>query len=380
MDANHGGQRFYSHHSSNCTVTRFKRVVNLVHLYGSNYYHFLIEALPRFYLMSTLLQKSPFLNIVVHSRSPIHLLKLIGLDPQSFRFHFLGQENELVYASEQMMFPLAPRCLHVSRTLWKRIRTDLSANLKHRLDSVPLDFNLPLNFADYLKQWKRTLNGHDASFSSLSEMMDNNLSRMDYPLLKVVYISRLNLSPRRHLLNEEKLLAAICDRLQLRHSFEGYVTSSLRSSLAEYGFYVEQPLHMNEKVITYHSDPDKSSTMDGNAPMISLTRLFGNETMSTVIQALAGATLVIAPHGAALANIIFLPARASVWELATGGYWNPCFMYLTHALTIKHGLIRSRGNETSSFELDEQDINELVSNLGETLEYRWDSWKTISLV
>jgi capsular polysaccharide biosynthesis protein len=79
--------------------------------------------------------------------------------------------------------------------------------------------------------------------------------------------------------------------------------------------------------------PSNTST---STALITLEILYGNETMSDTVATLSGASLILAAHGAAMANLVFAPKHAILLEMAPSpGYWNPCFLYLSRALEIR---------------------------------------------
>jgi capsular polysaccharide biosynthesis protein len=363
VDSNHGGPRSYSHLSSNLTVRQFRNVVNLVHLYGGNYYHFLVEMLPRFYLMLPFLKLYPQLNIVVHPKSPLHLLRLIGIQhPEALQIHTIDLEHELIYATDNIIFPLAPRCLHAPKTIWRRIRQEFSENLAERIAGLPTDFALPLTFMDYLRQWTSAQQESGLSLST----PDWNIN--DLPLIRVVYVSRLNMAPRRHFEDELAFLLLLRNRLHLRRQRNGLPGITITKSQAS------KPLVGDEHVVTYYS-----SKGTDQQPAVSLTVLYGNETLATTIQALFGAAIFISPHGAAMSNMIFMPSKAQIWELGPQGYWNPCFMYLANALGMRHGLVRGDSDNNSAFSLTNTQLEGLVHAVAESIELRWQRLLDVSL-
>jgi capsular polysaccharide biosynthesis protein len=78
-----------------------------------------------------------------------------------------------------------------------------------------------------------------------------------------------------------------------------------------------------------------------------LARSFGIEVVSTERMSLRDeialfrrARLVVAPHGAGLANIAFAPNGSTVIDLASTTYWTPFFAELAAAKEHRYGLLR----------------------------------------
>lgn len=170
VDNNHGGPRKYM--LKDLKLVTYKSTINLVHLYAYNYYHFLVELVPRLFLMLPLIQSQweyGETTILMRKSKFLPLLSLL-VDFQvkngRFRFHFINGDSELVKVTENVYFPLAPRCLHAPRNLWASIR-------------------------DY---WS-----------------DKGILRFsaDHAKTVVVYFSRLISAPMRHVVNEQELFKAI---------------------------------------------------------------------------------------------------------------------------------------------------------------------------
>ena len=348
MDKDHGGERYY-YRNQGVRVRKYRNVLNLVHLYGDNYFHFLIEVLPRFFLARSLLQRHPDTPILVRSGGPLHLLQLLGIDHVgSLNLHVIQAENELVLATENMYFTLAPRCLHAPEILWRRIRSDFSRNLGERIQGLDQEtFRLPLNFVQYLE---------GASMTAGSR-----------PLIKLVYMSRANSAPRRHLSDEDLLIDSLRRAFQLSQK----TSQTLYSELPTPGSHGDNDEEENADTVSEFFSPVETfyRPNDTISPFpISLTVLRGNETLATTITAMAGASIVISPHGAALSNIIFLPNRAYVWEIAPEGYWNPCYLYLTNGLRLRHGLLRAEGRHNSELTLGVKGMEEFLQVLVATVD------------
>ena len=64
-----------------------------------------------------------------------------------------------------------------------------------------------------------------------------------------------------------------------------------------------------------------------------------NLSWSDQVQLFRNAQTVVAPHGAGLANIVFMSPGSRVYEITTGSWWYPCFRNIAHMGSLDHELI-----------------------------------------
>jgi len=64
-----------------------------------------------------------------------------------------------------------------------------------------------------------------------------------------------------------------------------------------------------------------------------------NLSWSDQVQLFRNAQTVVAPHGAGLANLVFMSPGSHVYEITTGHWWYPCFRNIAHMASINHELI-----------------------------------------
>lgn len=294
-DNDHGGDRKYEKRSTK--IRRLDTAINLIHLYGDNFYHFLIEVLPRFYMMKFLIEKNPDIPILCRKNSPLHLLRLIGIDYRQLNIVELDREELLIHVTRHLYMPLAPRCLHMPTVLWSEIR-EWFAHGSH-------DTNGLLNVLPDFRLHRESAN--------------------DKILMKVVYFSRKSNGNRRNLKNENELFEAIADKFNIT------------------------------------KDLDDSSTYKSDSSDFSFQVLHGNETLEYMIETINSADMVMGPHGAGLSNSIFLPSGATLFEIGPStGYWNPCFMYLANSINLNHILIKANGSQNTELYLDPDQITQIL--------------------
>lgn len=344
-DDDHGGPRVYNPEDKSLETVNLAEVINLLHLYGDNYYHFMIEVLPRFKAIMSILDENANIPILMRTDSPVHLLHdLLGVDTEKLNFVFMSEENSLIAVSRSVIVPLSQRCLHTNADAWDAIREQWSQEFPSRFG---------INFrSEYLNEYKK--NSKDSP--------DHHC----FPLVKIVYSSRINSSPRRNLAEEEAFIDSIRTLLFLDKETRGTPRLTLADS--------EQSLKSGFGLTHYSSSPLLPPSGKGfaalrqNDPlakamaelggMFSLTILYGNESLETTISTLADASLFIGPHGAGLANMVFLPTNARVLELSpANGYYNPCYTYLSNALGLHHTMVVMKGTRASQLKFARKDVS-----------------------
>ena len=177
-DRQNGGFKMFNA-SADVKVRTVDRALNLVHLHGNNFYHFIVEVLPRFFLSKSLIRRFPGIPIYIKSTPFLHLLTLIGIDPQLLNIRYIDKATDLIFVEKYQYFPLAARCLHAPSSLWKSIR-------KTFIDNVQSRFVSPI--------------------SSVKQELVKN----------IVYISREHIPFRRHVHGEAGLLSKFADSLKLK--------------------------------------------------------------------------------------------------------------------------------------------------------------------
>lgn len=324
-----GNYPVYSAENENVKVLRLERAINLVHIYGSDIYHFtaevrakylfylLYQVLPRFYLVKPIIKRYPGIPILLNSWDDAWKSKLliIGVNASVLNIMTVNTRNDLVQVVRELFVPLSPRCLHAPRSLWKAVRHEMSS-------SIPENFN-------------RAFAGH------LRELVNKNPNNSDtiVPEISIVYYSRLNKAPFRHLLGEDALLSLLIDKLNLTSIVNTHISKTFASKSR------------------FHLARVNSSEPQSQFANITFTVLYGNESVASTIQHLSSAAILIGAHGSYLSNMIFLPAGATFIELSPQGYWNPRYLFLASAIGIKtRFLIRTvPSSRTSKLSLSVKD-------------------------
>lgn len=396
MDAGHGSERSYLSNDEEVSVLEFDEALSLIHIYGGNYYHLMVEILPRFHIAAPILALSPSIPVLLRKGTSLTVLKLLGVDVEKLNVIFLDGEKELVYVRNNLYFPLLPRCLHAPKSLWSSLRKQIQktfskskSNETPRVSSELTDstqpiesspnslafianstatsttpqHSFPLNIHEFVQSVR---NQFSFNLQSLHQLVDTSSTAADastaleLPLIKIVYASRLLAHSRRHLTHETLLLRSLIDSLGLEHEIRSAPGQTLALTLHSASLQHHAPL-LNSTLLTSqlpqtfyaYSTPNDlprasmSNSNNSNLPHIrlpiSLTIIYGNETLEDTVTIMSSATLLIGPHGAGLANMMFMPHHASVIEMTPDAYWNPCFLYLANAIGTKIWLVVGKG-------------------------------------
>eukprot|EP00897_Mesotaenium_endlicherianum_P003101 jgi/Mesen1/2819/ME000172S01974 len=97
--------------------------------------------------------------------------------------------------------------------------------------------------------------------------------------------------------------------------------------------------------------PGRLEIFDGTLELQDAKRLFGRTR------------LYIAPHGAALTNMVFMRANASVLEIRPREFDNGCYHYLAAICEVRYYLLRGEGSKETSLVIDIGVVVDLVKSI-----------------
>lgn len=197
-------------------------------------------------------------------------------------------------------------------------------------DNIPIS-PLPDSMESLMESSQSSFDNFTAAYGAFSSS-PNNIPSINYnllPFIKIVYYSRLNSRPVRHLHSEEYLISYLRNRLGLDKETSQQIRVNLYQTLSfsdnsdsevykPITYYTSKPFNTHN---TLQEDLPKPIAFGSDSAMISLTILYGNETAKQTIETLSSASILIGPHGASLTNMIFLPIGAEVIEISNDGYW-----------------------------------------------------------
>jgi hypothetical protein len=88
---------------------------------------------------------------------------------------------------------------------------------------------------------------------------------------------------------------------------------------------------------TLHQEEDLERYLESHG--FQVARLEDHDWTSQV-RMFRSAEIVVAPHGAGLANTVFMPAGGRVVELTSGDWWYPCFVHISAMAGLTHEVVR----------------------------------------
>ena len=92
-----------------------------------------------------------------------------------------------------------------------------------------------------------------------------------------------------------------------------------------------------------------------------------NASLSDQIRLFADADVVVSPHGAGLANIIFCKKGTKIVELTMDSYINPCFVRISQSLGLEHYLVvapsikKTNNKNNSIWHVDPFELKEIIN-------------------
>jgi capsular polysaccharide biosynthesis protein len=89
-------------------------------------------------------------------------------------------------------------------------------------------------------------------------------------------------------------------------------------------------------------------------------------SVSQQAEAFASSKLIIAPHGAALANLVFCGPGTTIIEMNSPAYRSPCYKNIAHHLSLRHIQLFEEGNQASGNPRDDNysvNVDKLIDTI-----------------
>jgi len=93
----------------------------------------------------------------------------------------------------------------------------------------------------------------------------------------------------------------------------------------------------------------------------------GTENLEGTLEMFSSTTLLVAPHGSGLANMVFLPSNAAVLEIMPGDYQNVCFEMLATSVGLQYSRILGNGTWETAISIDLDQVVTKVNDLARTI-------------
>lgn len=267
--------------NSTTRVARFDVAVNLaMGLY--NYYHALVESVPRWAAALPLLRRMPGATLLVSRNDDVYryVLQVLGVDSSlaGFNVHYLDGPGDLAWAAT-MVVPVSQPCGHSSVAAWDHIR-------RHHLRIAPAAAaGTRTSVYDSVPDWVVVVGGRSTT--------------------------------RR--VNE---------------------TAALVSRLA-------RALGPRRVRLFLHRDAVRPRAREFRRTRALLAR----------------AVVYVAPHGAGLSNMVFMPRGSSVVEVRPAAFSNACYENLAAVLGFRYYLFYSPGGKDSTLTVRVDDVVSLVTRI-----------------
>lgn len=155
----------------------------------------------------------------------------------------------------------------------------------------------------------------------------------------------------------------------------GSLISLARKKVEEYRrtVAVEKPLAAAPSIVFLRRFPFAHRHIPAGSEIISSLRnlfgedqveeFWGNLTMKETAHLLGNARLFIGPHGSGMANMLFLPDKASVLEIRPKDYVNSCFHFLAYVSKLKYYAAVGEGAFMTNITVSPVDLVKFVSKI-----------------
>ncbi|CAI5960528.1 unnamed protein product, partial [Closterium sp. NIES-65] len=345
----------------NMTVYHLKEVFNWDYRQAGNFYHFIIEAVPLLYaaarLLPSLLPDVP----IAAKGDQWEVYDQIGLPivgvPREDMWTIRVRAWEIVYA-DTMYQPMAQTCGGPNKALWTHLR-------RHHL--LPPG-GLPL----FHRNW---------TLRSVPPLADQDMAAL--PPNWVVVLGKRPMA-KRALVNWDGLRDAVYASFESYGSerivvFQGDLrimearalfrraclfVSGHRDAFASVIFMPASPLLPQPISLNTPCTPDACSSQC--TPLSMLPQLCPTLLFPIPARALfRRARLFVSGHGAAFANVIFMPANASIYEIRPRKCYNACYNNLAHACSVRYHLSFGDGTCYSSLKANLTHVRETLSTIAQ---------------
>ncbi|CAI7776646.1 unnamed protein product [Closterium sp. NIES-54] len=410
-------QIFQFEYKKGTKIRRIKRVVNLVYRQASSFYHGLIEWTPQLLLLASTLHTAPTLPLLAHAGQwdfYQHVAQpLLGNDLS--KSALLNISDGEIYFAEEVYVPLYQACGKASPSIWTDIRhrfllppKGLPVFRNNQWDVRHVSTLNSANASVIPPDWlvvvarrpgtKRALDKFDALLEAIKRIFGHTRVQVfdgSIPILsgececvpprsKGGSVERLRLESIVKWFGHTRvqvfdgsipILQAIANmvfmpapslphilHLSLRHSS----SPTLPPFLPAWNFFrrphlfvaghgaamanmVFMPANLTPHIL--HPSPHHSFSSPRLSFLLSAQKLFRR------------ARLFVAGHGAAMANMVFMPANATVLEIRPDKYENACYHHLAYACELRYYLTFGKGDFESQVQVDLGEVSGILQGI-----------------
>ncbi|CAI5499014.1 unnamed protein product [Closterium sp. Naga37s-1] len=300
----------FAYHANQTSVQHYHRLVSLLYQLGGAFYHTLIEVVPHFLLLAPLLRDNPGMPIAV-SRKQLKMYDsvlhpIVGISSRELNLVLVDDRNQKLLLHADMAYqPVFQACGRAAPGVWRELR---------RRYLVPAD-GLPMFAPGFAP--RHPGNSTTASTTSSNTSSSTNSSSIPPPWTDE-QMARLPAS----------WLAVIARRHKSKRRIAGF------------------PQLVDSMKQIFH--PSRVYVFDGKLNVTQAKTVFNR------------AAVFVGLHGAGLANMVFMPLNASIFEIRPRGYPNPCYHHLATATQMHYHLILGNGTKDSELKFNHTEAVEVL--------------------
>eukprot|EP00271_Cylindrocystis_brebissonii_P019190 TRINITY_DN573_c1_g1_i2.p1 TRINITY_DN573_c1_g1~~TRINITY_DN573_c1_g1_i2.p1 ORF type:complete len:610 (-),score=59.74 TRINITY_DN573_c1_g1_i2:221-2050(-) len=294
-------------------VKVFRELATIIHRWGNNYYHGLVEVTPPFQLLLPFAEKMPGLPIVVDYRQDVEMFKTIGVDASQLNLIHLLKNN--LYFAHKLFVSSKVHCGHASKSLVTHLRTKV------------------LHFAS-----PPSSNEAVSKLSSASESTED---------LAGTKLPDQTSSPRKSVASSSSSIEKLTQQTGDLPEDWKIVLGTREFSRQIVGW--AELLPRLEEILP----KNRIEIYDGRIPFSERIQLFSKTRF------------YMGAHGAGLSNIILLPPFAEVLEIMPSKFVNQVFNWLSWVCGIPYYQLVGNGSKNTPLVISHDLVVETVAQIAQ---------------
>lgn len=294
-----------TYRANETTVHVFKEMASVAYYNGPNFYHTMLEVMPSLLLLKTVLARRPGIPVAYRALQEyfFYIFELIDLPPGELNFHMI-HDNELFFV-ERLFLPVMAKCGRPSRALIQKLRKEYFFRPEFPAQNAEKKKNV---FEPVVESLSKTENVDSKSESGEAE--------------KSGQLEKLSILP------DWRIVIGVREKTRRIAGWEK-LKPRLFSLLPK----------------------DRISLFDGTLSLLEAKKLFSKTR------------LYIAPHGAAMTNLVFMPKDGEVLEIRPIQFNNPVYHYVAFICGLKYRLIHGNGTKDSDIDVRHEDILDVIQEI-----------------
>ncbi|CAI5511109.1 unnamed protein product [Closterium sp. Naga37s-1] len=310
----------FAYHANQTSVQHYHRLISLLYQLGGAFYHTLIEVVPHFLLLAPLLKDNPGMPIAV-SRKQLKMYDsvlhpIVGITSRVLNLVLVDDRNQKMLLHADMAYqPVFQACGRAAPAVWRELR---------RRYLVPSD-GLPMFGPGFAPR-------HPGNSSSSNDSTGNSSTTATNRSSTATNTNSSSIPPP---WTDEQMA-------RLPASWLAVIARRHKSKRRIAGF----PQLVDSMKQIFH--PSRVYVFDGKLNVTQAKTVFNR------------AAVFVGLHGAGLANMVFMPLNASIFEIRPRGYPNPCYHHLATATQMHYHLILGNGTKDSELKFNHTEAVEVL--------------------